>query len=79
MSAKHRARPYERRPSVGRCGACGKVAHSTRAEAKRAIKVAHPSNRAELHPYRCDGSDWYHVGHRVPRSVREWRAQEGAA
>jgi uncharacterized C2H2 Zn-finger protein len=47
--------------STGRCERCGKVAHSSRSKAKRAMRNGHGHEFAAVTVYPC--GQYFHVGH----------------
>lgn len=61
------------------CRSTGKIKYAVRADAKKAMKLAHPG--ARLGVYKCDDCDHFHYGHRpagggsreFARAVTDWR------
>lgn len=59
----------------GRCGTCGKVAHLTRKDARRARKSTHGGEH--LTAYQCS-EGWWHLG-KLPPVISRGRADRESA
>lgn len=49
-----------------------KVRYRSKKLAKQALSRIGVSNRGLIHPYRCDGCDHWHIGHKRGSSSKRW-------